>query len=115
MMKHPIKEDLVDSKLENFCEMTQDQRNTFLIQEFEHLMSEINCPDEYIMELSDQRNNARGLCYRESFLQKKKEFSVDLQRAILERRFEIFLNVTLFREIIQIIGTHNPSKLWESV
>ena len=29
---------------------------------------------------------------------------------ILERRFEIFLNVTLFREIIQIIGTHNLSE-----
>ena len=28
----------------------------------------------------------------------------------MERRFEIFLNVTLFREIIQIIGTYNPSE-----
>ena len=31
--------------------MTQDQRNSFLIEEFEHLMSEINCPDEYLMDL----------------------------------------------------------------
>ena len=45
------KEDLVDSNLEKLCKMTQDQRNSFLIEEFEHLMSEINCPDEYIMDL----------------------------------------------------------------
>ena len=37
--------------LEKLCEMTQEQRNTFVIQEFKHLLSEINCPDEYIMEL----------------------------------------------------------------
>ena len=29
---------------------------------------------------------------------------------LLERRFEIFLNLTLFREIIQIIGEFNPSE-----
>ena len=37
--------------MEKLCEMTQEQCNTFLIQEFEHLLSEINFPDEYIMEL----------------------------------------------------------------
>ena len=44
------KEDLVDSNLEKLCATTQEQRNRFLIEEFEHLMSEINCPDEYIMD-----------------------------------------------------------------
>ena len=37
--------------MEKLREMTQEQCNTFVIQEFEHLLSEINCPDEYIMEL----------------------------------------------------------------
>ena len=45
------KENLVDSNLEKLCAMTQEQRNRFLIEEFEHLMSEINCPDEYIVYL----------------------------------------------------------------
>ena len=31
--------------------MTKDQQNKLLIQEFEHLLSKINCPFEYIMEL----------------------------------------------------------------
>ena len=45
------KEDLVDHNLEKLCKMPQVQRNNFLIEEFKHLMSEINCPDEYIMDL----------------------------------------------------------------
>ena len=45
------KDDLVDSNLEKLHSMTKNQQNIFLIQEFEHLLSEINCPVEYIMEL----------------------------------------------------------------
>ena len=41
------KEALVDHNLEKLCKMPQVQRNNFLIEEFKHLMSEINCPDEY--------------------------------------------------------------------
>ena len=46
------KEDLVDSNLEKLCKLTLEQRNKFLIEEFEHLMSEIICPDEYIKDVS---------------------------------------------------------------
>ena len=42
--------------------MTKEQRNIFLIQEFEHLLSEINCPGEYLMELFIGDINARGVC-----------------------------------------------------
>ena len=45
------KEDLVDHNFEKLCKMPQSQRNNFLIEEFKHLMSELNCPDEYIMDL----------------------------------------------------------------
>ena len=45
------KEDLVDHNLETLCKMPQVQHNNFLIEEFKHLMSEINCLDEYIMDL----------------------------------------------------------------
>ena len=45
------KEDVVDSNLGKLCKMTQEQRNKFLIEEFEYLMSEMKCPDEYIMDL----------------------------------------------------------------
>ena len=46
------KEDLVDHNFEELCKIPHSQRNNFLIEEFKHLMSELNCPDEYIMDLS---------------------------------------------------------------
>ena len=74
----------------------QDQRNSFLIEEFEHLMSYINCPDEYIMDLfiSD--------IMREDYV---------IEKVSYRRRFEIFLNMTLFREIIRNVGMNNPSEV----
>ena len=45
------KDDLVDHNFEKLCKMPHSQRNNFLIEEFKHLMSELNCPDEYIMDL----------------------------------------------------------------
>jgi hypothetical protein len=45
------KDDLVDFNLDKLCNMTLEQRNKFLIEEFEYLMSEMNCSDEYIMDL----------------------------------------------------------------
>ena len=94
------KEDLVDSNLEKLCKMTQDQRNSFLIEEFEHLMSEINCPDEYIMDLfiSD--------IMREDYV---------IEKVSYRRRFEIFLNMTLFREIIRNVGMKQPVRSCSSL
>ena len=106
------KEDLVDHSMEKLCKMPQTQRNNFLIEEFKHLMSEINCPDEYIMDLfiSDIMREDYVI---EKVTYRKRRNLLLIYRGLLfllERRFEFFLNITLFREIIQIIGTFNPSE-----
>ena len=92
--------------------MTQEQRNRFLIEEFENLMSDINCPDEYIMDLFIS-DIMREDCVVEKFSYRRSTNFLLIYRGLLfllERRFEIFLNVTLFREIIRNVGIHNPSE-----
>ena len=45
------KENFVDSQIEKLNAMTEDKQKIFLIQEFERIQSEINCPADYIMDL----------------------------------------------------------------
>ena len=93
--------------------MTQDQRNSFLIEEFEHLMSEINCPDEYIMDLFISDIMREDYVIEKVSYRRRKNFLLIYRGLLflLERRFEIFLNMTLFREIIRNVGMNNPSEV----
>ena len=45
------KDNFAYSQFEKLKYMTEDEQKTFLIQEFERILSEINCPSDYIMEL----------------------------------------------------------------
>ena len=92
--------------------MTLDQRNSFLIEEFKHLMSEFNCPDEYIMNLFISDIMREDYVIEKVWYRRRKNFLLIYRGLLflLERRFEIFLNVTLFREIIRNVGLYNPSE-----
>ena len=73
-------------------------------------MSEMKCPDEYIMDLFVSDIMQEDYVTEKVWYRKRKNFLLIYRGLLflLERRFEIFLNVTVFREIIQIIGTYNP-------
>ena len=45
------KQDFVDSQLKKLKDMTEDEQKIFLIQEFERILAEINCPADDIMDL----------------------------------------------------------------
>ena len=92
--------------------MTLDQCNSFLIEEFEHLMSEINCPDEYIMDLFISDIMREDYVITKILYRRRKTFLLIYRGLLflLERRFEIFFNVTFFTEIIRNVGMNNLSK-----
>ena len=71
------KENLVDSNFEKFRAMTKDQQNIFLIQEFECILTEINCPVQYIMDLfiSDIRRD-------DYVIRKEEEYYFDVQSTV---------------------------------
>ena len=45
------KDQLIDSGFEKLNAMPKDKVNTFLIQEFERILSEINCPSDYLLDI----------------------------------------------------------------
>ena len=105
-------DDLVDFNLDKLCKMTLKQRNKFLIEEFEYLMSEMNCSDEYIMDLFVSDIMRVDYVVEKVWYRKRRNFLLIYRGLLflLERRFETFLNVTLFREVLQVIGMYNPSE-----
>ena len=106
------KDDLVDFNLNKLCKMTLEQRNKFLIEELKYLMSEMNCSDKYIMDLFVSDIMRVDYVVEKVWYRKRRNFLLIYRGLLflLERRFETFLNVTLFREVLQIIGMYNPSE-----
>ena len=106
------KDDLVDFNLNKLCKMTLEQRNKFLIEELKYLMSEMNCSDKYIMDLFVSDIMRVDYVVEKVWYRKRRNFLLIYRGLLflLERRFETFLNVTLFKEVFQIIGMYNPSE-----
>ena len=113
-MKHPTKDfSACCYQLLKLCETTKQQHNTFLIQEFEHLLSEINCSGEYIMELFISDIMPEEYANETVMYRQRKNILLTYRGLLflLERRFEIFLNVILFREIIQDVEVKTLSEI----
>ena len=76
-------------------------------------MSEINCPDEYIKDLFISDRMRGDYVVKKVKYRRKKNFFLLIYRGLLfhwERRFVIFLDVTLCREINRNVGIHIPSE-----
>ena len=97
------KKTFVDSQFEKLNAMTEDKQKIFLIQEFERILSEINCHADYIMDLFIS-DIIREDYVIEKYPYRKRKNILVIYRGLLflaERRFETFMNVTLFMQIIQ--------------
>ena len=84
--------------------MTKEQQSIFLIQEFENMLSEINCPIEYIMDLFVKEIMRDDYVIEKVKVQYRKRKNVRVTYRgllFLLERFEIFMNVVLFKQIIQ--------------
>ena len=92
--------------------MTKDKQNIFLIQEFERILSEVNCPFDYLKDLfiNDITRNDYII---EKYTYRKKKNILLMYRGLLfllERRFETFINVIICKQIIQDCYVENLSE-----
>ena len=97
----------MDSQFKKLNAMTEDKQKIFLIQEFERILSEINCHADSIMDLFINENIREDYVIEKYPYRKRKNILV-IYRGLLflaERRFETFMNVTLFMQIIQDFWT----------
>ena len=106
------KDEFYDSQFEKLKNSTEDEQKSFLIQEFERILSEINCPTDYIMELFI--NDIMQTDYViDKFPYRSRKNILVIYRGLLflaERRLETFMNVTLFVQIIQKFWTDTLSE-----
>ena len=105
------KDQLIESGFEKLTAMTKDELNTFLIQEFERILSEINCPFDYLKDMFI-KDISRDDYVLEKYTYRKRKNILLIYRGtlfLLERRFQTFMNVTLFKLIIQECNVENLS------
>jgi hypothetical protein len=105
------KDQLIESGFEKLTAMTKDELNTFLIQEFERILSKINCPFDYLMDMFI-KDISRDDYVLEKYTYRKRKHILLIYRGtlfLLERRFQTFMNVTLFKLIIQECNVENLS------
>ena len=105
------KEQLIDSGFEKLVAMTKDKQNIFLIQEFERILSEINCPFDYLRDIFINDIYRDDYVLEKYTYRKRKNFLLIYRGTLflLERRFETFMNVILAKQIIQDCNAENLS------
>ena len=91
--------------------MPKDKVNTFLIQEFERILSEINCPSDYLLDIFIKDIFRDDYVLEKSTYRKRRNFLLIYRGTLflLEKRFQTFMNVTLVKQIIQECNIENPS------
>ena len=97
------KDQLIDSGFEKLNAMPKDKVNTFLIQEFERILSEINCPSDYLLDIFIKDIFRDDYVLEKSTYRKRRNFLLIYRGTLflLEKRFQTFMNVTLVKQIIQ--------------
>jgi len=99
------KESFIDKSADKLQSLDNNERNTFLMQEFEKVLIECKCPADYLMDLfiSDLMRN--DYCVEKNQYRRRKNILIMYRGLffLIERRFEVFMNVVLFQKIIQNI------------
>jgi len=107
-----LKENFIAYSQEKLSSMTKEQQTIFLIQEFEKMLSKINCPVEYLMDLVVNDIMHDDSVVEKVQCRKNKNIPMTYRGLIfpLERRFETFMTVILFKQIIQDNAAENLSE-----
>ena len=81
--------------------MPKKQQNNFLFQECEMMLLEINCPSEYILNLFVKELILEEYCINKVQYRRSKNFLIAYRGCLflIERQFEVILNVFLFKQI----------------
>ena len=98
-----LKESCIDKSLEKLKVMGKNEQNIFLMQEFENMLLECKCPSGYIMDLFVKDLLLEDFCIEKNQYRRRKNILIAYRGLffLIERRFEVFMNVILFQQIIQ--------------
>ena len=106
MPKHQKKEDFVDRKLINLRKLSIEDQREHLISEQEDILTSLNLKDDYIMSLIRKDVENEDFEVETRFYRSRKNIikTYKALQVLVERKFEVFMNFILFRNVI--------SKFW---
>ena len=102
MPMHQRKQDFVDRKLVNLRKLPIEDQREQLISEQEDILISLNLIDEYIMSFIKKDVETEDFVIETRFYRSRKNVirTYKALQILVERKFEIFMNLILFRNVI---------------
>jgi len=96
------KNGFIDNTLLSVRSMSKEERDLTLMMELKGILWEVNVPSEYIKSLLQEELNSESFVVEKQQYRKRKNLLMCYRgiQFLLERKFEIFINITLFQKVI---------------
>ena len=106
------KEEIYDTKLKDFVKMPVEKQRQILISEQEKILDFLMLKDPFIMKLARIESEREELIVEPHMYRDRKNIMRTYKgfQILIERKFEIFMNLILFRNIISTVWTEEFSQ-----
>ena len=96
------KDDFVDNTLPSFTSMSKEERDLTLMMELKRILWEVNIPSELIKSLLQEKLNSESFIVEKQQYRRRQNLLLCYRgiQFLLERKFEVFINITLFQKVV---------------
>ena len=96
------KDCFIDNTLMNFRTMSKEERDLTLMMEPKRILWEVNVPSEYIKSLFQEELNSDSFVIEKQQYRRRKNLLLCYRgiQFLLERKFEVFINITICQKVI---------------
>ena len=96
------KDCFVDNTLLKFRSMGKEERDLTLMMELKRILWEVNVPSEYIKSLFQEELNSESFIVEKQQYRRRKNLLICYRgiQFLLERKFEVFVNITICQKVI---------------
>ena len=96
------KDDFVDNTLPLFTAMSKEERDLTLMMELKTILLKVNISSEFIKSLLQEKLNSESFIVEKEQYRRRQNLLLCYRgiQFLLERKFEIFINITLFQKVV---------------
>ena len=96
------KDCFIDNTLMNFRMMSKEETDLTLMMELKRILWEVNVPSEYIKSLFQEELNSDSFVIEKQQYRRRKKLLLCYRgiQFLLERKFEVFINITICQKVI---------------
>ena len=96
------KDGIIESTLQSFTSVSKEETDLTLMMELKRILWEVNVPSEYNKSLLQEKLNSESFIFEKQQYRRRQNLLMCYRgiQFLLERKFEIFINITLFQKVI---------------